>query len=528
MPILKTTWFKILFSVLLILLLAWFVISHQGLSREELTLAFGKFNAKAIAIAIFLVSLQNVFMALRLWALFPKGHRVTIGSVIHGVFYGQALNTFLPARAGDVLKAVIFSKSPKIGNTVTAMSAAGVIVADKVIDTAALVILILATGAYRFSEVSWMPRIPFWTLLFLGISALVAGLVLKRFLLPKWEQIKLSFRHFQKGLSGVLEFKKALFSVIMGLSAWSCEAITLFVLCDFQNFPISFPQSVFILFVLNLMIAVPISFANLGPFEAAIVFAMEKLRASTVIAVAVAAAHHAIQMVTLLFLTGLVAIIRLMKKKSPVFVEQNEFRVKPEDKEKAIDYFESVSRKYDETVSKGILRIPREREREAVLSFADLNHSGASLLDVGCGAGFYSLIAKRAGMKVHSVDLSPGMVKRLEGLVDRAEVVDIEKLSVHNQYDRVVCAGVLDFVMNPELAFSNLCKSVAPGGRLVVLCPRKGPGGIFYRIEKYFFGIRINLYSKEWLADLASKNGLKLVNSSHPLPTNMALLFKNE
>lgn len=207
-------------------------------------------------------------------------------------------------------------------------------------------------------------------------------------------------------------------------------------------------------------------------------------------------------------------------------LKNNDFRVQAQDKKKALDYFERVSSDYDETVSKGILKIPRERERAAVLALAKLEGTGLSLIDVGCGAGFYSLLAKRAGFFVHSVDASEGMVKKLQGKVDQAEVADIEKLALPKQFDRVICAGVLDFVTQPEIAFTNLCRLVSPGGRLVVLCPRKGPGGIFYRIEKFFFGIRINLFSSKWLEQIARDQGLELVEKAHPLPTNMALLFQ--
>jgi len=206
--------------------------------------------------------------------------------------------------------------------------------------------------------------------------------------------------------------------------------------------------------------------------------------------------------------------------------EKQEFRVRETDKEKAIHYFDSVSQDYNNTVSWGVLRIPRERERRAVLEYAELNRGGLTVADVGCGSGFYSLQAKRSGMIVHSFDTSPGMIQKLAPLVDKCQVADIEKMDTSQQYDTVICAGVLDFVLQPEIAFSNLCKMVAEGGRLVILCPRVGMGGLFYRLEKYFFGIRINLYESRWLSSFAQKEGLKLEKISYPLPTNMALLFR--
>jgi 2-polyprenyl-3-methyl-5-hydroxy-6-metoxy-1,4-benzoquinol methylase len=192
---------------------------------------------------------------------------------------------------------------------------------------------------------------------------------------------------------------------------------------------------------------------------------------------------------------------------------------------KAIEYFEKVSSAYDETVSKGILKWARDRERKAVLDFCAFDGKGR-MIDVGCGAGFYALVAKQAGHTVTAVDASMGMVMRLNGKVDEAEVADVENYEPHATYQRVVCAGVLDFVLHPEKATRNLARLVAPGGRLILLSPRRGLGGLFYRIEKFFFGIKVNLYTRAWLSRVLGEEGLKLVAHAHPLPTNMALLFE--
>ena len=289
---------------------------------------------------------------------------------------------------------------------------------------------------------------------------------------------------------------------------------------------IELSRAVFLLCLLNLAIAVPVSLANVGAFEASIVFGLSTFGVPTATALAIATVHHALQLGGILFLSALIAIGRALRPKKPEQSISSEFRVQLEDKQKAIDYFESVSKDYDGTVSKGILRIPRDLERAAVLKYAKLDQPGATLIDVGCGAGFYSLEAKKAGMKVWAVDASPGMVLRLQDKVDVTEVVDVETMDFATKFDRVVCAGVLDFVFNPEKAFRNLCSLVAPGGRLVILSPRKGLGGLFYRVEKHFFGIHINLYTLDWLRKIAEENGLVLRAHEHPLPTNMAVLFE--
>ena len=157
-----------------------------------------------------------------------------------------------------------------------------------------------------------------------------------------------------------------------------------------------------------------------------------------------------------------------------------------------------------------------------MLEFARLA-PGLSLADVGCGTGFYALEAKRVGMRVCAIDVVPEMLAELQGIVDEVKVRDVESLADSGPFDRVICAGVLDFVADPACAFRNLCGLVAAGGRLVVLAPRMGPGGWLYRVEKFCVGLRVNLFDVEWLISRASENGLRVAQMRTPLPGNIVL-----
>jgi 2-polyprenyl-3-methyl-5-hydroxy-6-metoxy-1,4-benzoquinol methylase len=118
------------------------------------------------------------------------------------------------------------------------------------------------------------------------------------------------------------------------------------------------------------------------------------------------------------------------------------------------------------------------------------------------------------------------MVELLRDEVDEATVADLETLSLPRRYDVVLCCGVLDFVVRPEAAFARLCGLCAPGGRVVVLVPRAGPGSFPYRFEKRLVGLKVNAYRRAWLAERAAGHGLALVGAAYPLPTNQALLFR--
>jgi 2-polyprenyl-3-methyl-5-hydroxy-6-metoxy-1,4-benzoquinol methylase len=149
-----------------------------------------------------------------------------------------------------------------------------------------------------------------------------------------------------------------------------------------------------------------------------------------------------------------------------------------------------------------------------------------TVIDVGCGDGFYALEAKRAGKWVHAIDIAAGMVDRVREHVDRADVADLEAFDPGRTYDVVICSGVLDFVPNPEIAFQRLCRLVSRDGRLVVQVPRAGWPGLAYRVEKALHGMRVNLFSRRWFENRARVLGLDLKSWRRPLPTNMVLLLE--
>jgi 2-polyprenyl-3-methyl-5-hydroxy-6-metoxy-1,4-benzoquinol methylase len=195
------------------------------------------------------------------------------------------------------------------------------------------------------------------------------------------------------------------------------------------------------------------------------------------------------------------------------------------EKERALGYYSRIANGYHRRVARGPLIALRRRERKTVLQLARLA-PGLSLADVGCGSGYYALEAKRRGLRVCAIDALPQMLEQLDGQVDELHLRDLESLARWRVFDRVICAGVLDFVADVPRAFANLCSLVAPGGWLVVLVPSAGPGGWLYKAEKALFGLRVNLFDPEWLRQRLRQHGLRPVDLRRPLPGNLALSAK--
>jgi 2-polyprenyl-3-methyl-5-hydroxy-6-metoxy-1,4-benzoquinol methylase len=195
-------------------------------------------------------------------------------------------------------------------------------------------------------------------------------------------------------------------------------------------------------------------------------------------------------------------------------------------KARAIRHYDARARHYEAHVSRGPLAALRRREREAVLRLADLaTPARSTLIDVGCGGGFYARAAKRAGMWVHAIDAAPGMVELVRPDVDLAEVADLETFAPGRTYDLVICCGVLEFVSSPEVAFERLWRLCAPGGRVVLQVPREGAGGCLYRLEKRLAGLAVVLYGRDRLLARAEARGLTLAGEAYPLPYNMVVAF---
>jgi 2-polyprenyl-3-methyl-5-hydroxy-6-metoxy-1,4-benzoquinol methylase len=201
--------------------------------------------------------------------------------------------------------------------------------------------------------------------------------------------------------------------------------------------------------------------------------------------------------------------------------------VSPRDKARAVRHFQSLSAAYNRVVERGPLKYLRAPERRAVLDFAKFDDpSVATMIDVGCGGGLYALAAKAAGLRVTAVDVCPGMIDNLESKVDQAVVGDLESLRIQTTYQVVVCSGVLEYALSPEIALENLCRLVAPDGRLVIQTPRAGLGGSLYALSvRWGHRFRVNLLTVDWLAREVTRWGLELVRSQYPLPYNLVALF---
>ncbi len=173
-------------------------------------------------------------------------------------------------------------------------------------------------------------------------------------------------------------------------------------------------------------------------------------------------------------------------------------------------YFEQQAVAYDAHRNKGFFGWLRRSETRAVLSFLHPN-KGEKILDAGCGEGHYALLAKRAGASPFGVDISPAMISRLKARGIPGAVTSLEHLDLSQRFDKIVCAGVLEFTQDPGLALQRLVHHLKPHGRLVILYSRPSLGTFMYvLIHKLLHGISLHIISYRRLQTLLNAADMTL------------------
>jgi 2-polyprenyl-3-methyl-5-hydroxy-6-metoxy-1,4-benzoquinol methylase len=133
-----------------------------------------------------------------------------------------------------------------------------------------------------------------------------------------------------------------------------------------------------------------------------------------------------------------------------------------------------------------------------MLEVSDLK--GKSFLDVGCGSGLFSLVARRMGARVVSFDYDPQSVECTRALKDRffqkdsdwriehGSVLDNSYLAALGQFDIVYSWGVLHHSGNMWQALENVSPLVADEGKLfIALYNDQGRASRFWKTYKQLY-----------------------------------------
>ncbi|MGH7742073.1 MAG: class I SAM-dependent methyltransferase [Candidatus Eiseniibacteriota bacterium] len=115
----------------------------------------------------------------------------------------------------------------------------------------------------------------------------------------------------------------------------------------------------------------------------------------------------------------------------------------------------------------------RARVLTRALSESALDPRGCSVLDVGCGTGFFTAYYLGRGARVTGLDIAPTSVERLRALHPQARFVlaDVSEAALDEAFDVVNAFDVLYHITDEErweTAVRHLARAVRPGGLLLL------------------------------------------------------------
>ncbi len=291
----RRRWLQLLFILLLGigLTIAWHSLDLDG---QALLQTLRQFGSVSLGAGLALVLLQITFQISRLWVLCPPTVGVSWKQAARAYTSGQFVSNFIQGQAGHAVKvAVLRQPANAQGRQMAGAESTAIVLVDKVMDVLmllglsglAVLQLNLLAQAWRYLDHHLLWGIPV-------VAVAIATLIycLRR----SSRRIRRGLADFKQGLAVVKSPVQVGQGITMGLSDWFIECILLQVLCVAQGFPLSPAQLMVSLFILNIGVSIPISIANLGTFEASLVFALTRFGVPLVPGVAIATLFHIFQM----------------------------------------------------------------------------------------------------------------------------------------------------------------------------------------------------------------------------------------
>jgi len=155
------------------------------------------------------------------------------------------------------------------------------------------------------------------------------------------------------------------------------------------------------------------------------------------------------------------------------------------------------------------------------------------VLDLGCGAGRHAFECLRRGAVVVALDADPLELKGVAGLMAAMAEAGEVPLSGAGQavrgdalrlpfpdgvFDKVICAEVLEHLLDDLSAMAELARVLHPDGLLAVSVPRYGPELVNWGLSERYHSVEgghVRIYRRRQLLERFEAAGLELIATHH-------------
>lgn len=173
------------------------------------------------------------------------------------------------------------------------------------------------------------------------------------------------------------------------------------------------------------------------------------------------------------------------------------------------EHFTRAADRYVARAGRGLLGWLRRRER-AVLAGLLAPGPEDSVLDAGCGAGYDAGWLLPRAREVIGVDVSAAMLAEAERRGESVTLMDLAELDLGRRFDKVLCAGALEFCESPARVIGRLAAHLEPHGRLLLLVPSRTLGGRVYRAYHRSHGVPVRLFDSDQIDAWLRQAGLEV------------------
>lgn len=311
---------KILTISVTILFVVFLVYIFRDISAAEFLNAFTMFSFKYIFWIVALYYFTMYLRGIRWKALLmdnPKYSNWHLGAVF---IVGSMLNSFLPARAGDIYRAYYLGENKNEKK----MKVFGSIILERTLDgISVFFILLFAVLVYCKNNPVILSSIYFFGFVFIG-SMIAFYLIFKfnkidfvckkiELLLNKIKLGKLSkiveslnkhANSFMEGFEVLDSVKLSLKAVISSAAIWGIECYVAYLIIASFNLSLPFSASLFVISLISFSAMLPSSSIFFGPYQAAYLIALGiyGVKKSSILAVSLV---HPIMLIILLTVVGL-------------------------------------------------------------------------------------------------------------------------------------------------------------------------------------------------------------------------------
>jgi len=296
-------------------LIAYLLLQQRDLVQEVFA-SLSRLAPAAVVQALLLVIVQVLCQGLRFSMLVPSDVGASRLSVLRAFSVGEVFNALVPARVGDAVKVITLGHSP--ANQGSALSqVTGALLADKVVDAGTLVglsaIALAAAGIGRLSATGLAGNLR-WVAAGVAVVlalVLVLPLTVRRGRATGWRARARDFgRGVRLGFSTLREPRRVFGGAAFGVAGRFAEVYVIHTVSASLNIPLTAAPIMLAIALLNLGILVPLSIANLGAYEAALAFGLTLWGVPIASAIAIATAHHVIELTGIATTASLISIVQ--------------------------------------------------------------------------------------------------------------------------------------------------------------------------------------------------------------------------